>query len=183
MGVLPRLTIPTIGSFELRRTMSDVAGSSTMPTTAAATLARHLNSSISAPSKNTPLRYSPRSLLSLPLRAFQYAESFAFGTVPRQIARMAGIDDFRLNIWGGTAPVVGEAGLTSDAVAAASQAAMGTAGEAAAQAARQGDGWYTAEFMRTMRMVGGFFGYLTSIWSFACLVEASPVFLRFHEPC
>lgn len=52
-------------------------------------------------------------------------------------------------------------------------AAATTAGEGAAQAVGYGDSWYVAELMQTMRKVGGFFGYLTSIWSFACLVEVS----------
>ncbi|KAJ5584901.1 uncharacterized protein N7459_004701 [Penicillium hispanicum] len=152
--------------------MSSVMSPSAMPSTSAAPVIHNLSSPISVTSGSTLLPYSPRDLLSLPLRALHHAEIFAFSTVPRHVARMAGIEDFSLNIWGGAAPTAGETGLPGDAVAAASQAAAGMAGEGVAQVVGQGDNWYMAEFMHTMRKVGGFFGYLTSIWSFACLVEA-----------
>lgn len=125
------------------------------------------------PSGNTALPYSPPDLLSLPLRALHHAEAFAFSTVPRQVGRILGIDDFTLNIWGGAVPSASETALTSDAMAAASQAAASMAGEGVPQAVVQGDSWYMTEIMQTMRKIGGFFGYITSIWSFACLAEVS----------
>lgn len=76
------------------------------------------------------------------------------------------MNDVTLNLWPTTAPVAGESAVVHEAMAAASDIAAGVP-----EAVAAGDGWYIGEFMQTMRKVGGFFGYLTSIWSFACLVE------------
>lgn len=76
--------------------------------------------------------------------------------------------------WAGAAPMAGDTGLAGGAMAASSQATTGMAGEGVAQAMAQGGSWYT-ELLHGMRKVAGFFGYLTSIWSFACLVEVSAV--------
>ncbi|KAJ5200700.1 hypothetical protein N7472_005904 [Penicillium cf. griseofulvum] len=46
------------------------------------------------------------------------------------------------------------------------------AGNELADVAGQESGYYIAEFLGAMKKLGGFFGYLTSLWSFACLVEA-----------
>ncbi|KAF7717554.1 Uncharacterized protein PECH_006593 [Penicillium ucsense] len=107
----------------------------------------------------------PLNLLALPFRALSHAETFAFNTVPRHIAQLTGLNNINLNLWGGAAPTAGQHGLEGNAVAAAA----GAAGEAAAG---YGDSWFVTESMQTMRKVWGFFGYLTSIWSFACLIEA-----------
>lgn len=82
-----------------------------------------------------------------------------------------------MSLWSGAATPAGNTGLAGDAVAA------GVAGEGVAQAMGQGDSWFVTEFLQTMRKVGGFFGYLTSIWSFACLVEVSSVHVSVHELC
>lgn len=79
-----------------------------------------------------------------------------------------------MSSWVGTAPMAGDTGLAGDAMAAASQATTGIAGEGVSQAMAQGGSWYT-EVLQGMRKVAGFFGYLTSIWSFACLVEVSAI--------
>jgi hypothetical protein len=139
-----------------------------MPSTSATSLANNINNTVSATSV-TSLLPSPRDLFTLPFRALNQAETFAFSTVPRHIAQLVGINDISVSFWSGGASAIGETGLGGDAVAAAAN----TAGEGVAQAAGYGDSWYVAELMQTMRKVGGFFGYLTSIWSFACLVEVS----------
>ena len=153
--------------------MSGIVDSSTIPSTSAAPLMQSLNDTLSATAGNTPLSTSASGLLSLPLRALHEAENLAFSTVPRQIVRLTGLENFGLNIWGGAAPAAAETTVAADAVVAASQAAANMAGDGAAQAVAEGDSWYVTEFLQTMRKVGGFFGYLTSIWSFACLVEVS----------
>ncbi|KAJ5894778.1 hypothetical protein N7495_006469 [Penicillium taxi] len=150
--------------------MSGTFGPSAAPSTSTASLLENISATVSAATtRNTYLPTSPRDILSFPLRALHHAETFAFSTVPRHIGRLAGIEDMSLNLWPVTTSA--EAALASDAVAVA-QAAADMAGEGAAQAVAQGDSWYLTELMHTMRKVGGFFGYLTSVWSFACLVEA-----------
>lgn len=155
--------------------MAGIVASSSIPSTSAAPLMQTLNDTVSATAGNTPLSTSASAsgLLSLPLRALHEAENLAFSTVPRQIVRLTGLENFGLNIWGGAAPAAAETTVAADAVVAASQAAANMAGDGAAQAVAEGDSWYVTEFLHTMRKVGGFFGYLTSIWSFACLVEVS----------
>jgi hypothetical protein len=144
-----------------------------MPSTSAASLANNINDTVSATSV-TSLLPSPRDLFTLPFRALNQAETFAFSTVPRHIARLTGLNDISMSFWSRGASAIGETGLGGDAMAAA---AANTAGEGVAQAAGYGDSWYVAELMQTMRKVGGFFGYLTSIWSFACLVEVSTAWI------
>lgn len=148
--------------------MSGVLDPSSMPAETAASILKSANATLSNTSGTSLLPSSPRELLSLPLRALSHAEKFAFSTAPRHIARMVGINDMTLNLWPTTAPVAGQPGAVQEAMAAASDIAAGVP-----EAVAAGDGWYVSEFMQTMRKVGGFFGYLTSIWSFACLVEVS----------
>ncbi|KAJ5537263.1 hypothetical protein N7513_010449 [Penicillium frequentans] len=145
--------------------MSGVLGPASMPSTSPASVAQAINSTISQTTGHTLLP-SPRELLSLPLRALHHAETFAFSTVPRHIARMAGIEDISLNLWPTAAPVAGQE-IAHEAMNAAAEIAAG-----APEVVEQVENWYLAELTSTMRKVGGFFGYLTSIWSFACLVEA-----------
>ncbi|KAJ6095939.1 hypothetical protein N7486_006685 [Penicillium sp. IBT 16267x] len=145
--------------------MSGVLGPASMPSTSPASVVQAINSTISQTSGHT-LFPSPRELLSLPLRALHHAETFAFSTVPQHIARIAGIDDISLNLWPNAAPVAGQ-DIAQEAMNAAAEIAAG-----APEVVEQVENWYLAELTSTMRKVGGFFGYLTSIWSFACLVEA-----------
>ncbi|KAJ6164742.1 hypothetical protein N7470_003414 [Penicillium chermesinum] len=84
---------------------------------------------------------------------------------------MVGMGDINLNLWPTPAAAMTEGGAAVEAIAAASEAVADTQG-GVAEVAAQADGWYLTEFMNTMRKVGGFFGYLTSVWSMACLVEA-----------
>lgn len=150
--------------------MPAVVGPEAMPSTSAGSLVQNLSTTVSTTSGTSLLPSSPLQLLTLPFRILHRAETFAFNTVPRHVARLAGMEDIGMSLWGGAAP-----GLADDAVATASQAAAGLADEGVAQAMGQGDSWYVTEFLQTMRKLGGFFGYLTSIWSFACLVEVSSV--------
>ncbi|KAJ6133883.1 hypothetical protein N7523_000205 [Penicillium sp. IBT 18751x] len=143
--------------------MSGVVGPSAMPSTSAS-FAQTINKTVSATSGNSIIPSSPLELLALPIRAFQHAETFAFSTVPRHVARLAGIEDVTVNLWSGPASTASDTGMAGEAAAATAN----MAGEAVGY----GDSWYVTEFLQTMRKVGGFFGYLTSIWAFACLVEA-----------
>lgn len=163
--------------------MTAVVCPSPIPSTSAAPLVQSLTDTISATTGNTPLSTSARGLLSLPFRVLQEAENLALSTVPRQIVRLAGLDGLGLNIWSDAAPTAGETTVAADAVVAASQAAANMAGEGAARAAAEGGSWYLTEFFQTVRKVGGFFGYLTSIWSFACLVEVSGGCLCLQKRC
>ncbi|KAJ5083433.1 hypothetical protein N7456_012860 [Penicillium angulare] len=149
--------------------MSNVLAPASIPSTSSASVVQSINATISTTTASAFIPSSPRQLLSLPLRALQHAETFAFNTVPRHIAKLAGIDDLSLNIWPTAAPVTGRAILPQEAMTAASHAANIATG--LPQAAGS-EGWYMGEIMQTMRKVGGFFGYLTSVWSFACLIEA-----------
>jgi hypothetical protein len=88
---------------------------------------------------------------------------------------MAGIEDMSLNLWPTAAPVAGQ-GIADEAMNAAAEIAAG-----APEVVEQVENWYLAEVTSTMRKVGGFFGYLTSIWSFACLVEVSAASLHLHR--
>lgn len=159
--------------------MSGVVGPSAMPSTSAAPLVQNLSTTVSTTSRISLLPSSPLELLTHPIRALQRAETFAFRTVPRHVARLAGIENISMNLWSGAGTATGNPGLGGAAVAAAAD----MSGEGVAQVVGQGDSWYVTEFLRTMQKVGGFFGYLTSIWSFVCLVEVSTVPLRLHGPC
>lgn len=143
--------------------MSGVVGPSAMPSTSAS-LAQTINNTVSATSNNSILPSSPLELLTLPIRALQRVEAFAFSTVPRHVARLAGIEDVTVNLWSGPATAAVDTGMAGEAAAATANMAR--------EAVGYGDSWYVTEFLQTMRKVGGFFGYLTSGWAFACLVEA-----------
>lgn len=153
--------------------MTAIISPSPIPSTSTAPLVQSLTDTISATAGNTPLSTSALGLLSVPFRALQEAENLALSTVSRQVVRLTGLGGLGLNIWRDAAPTAEETTVAADAVVAASQAAANMAGGGAAQAAAEGGSWYLTEFFQTMRKVGGFFGYLTSIWSFACLVEVS----------
>lgn len=155
--------------------MSAVVGPEAMPSRSAGSLVQNLSTTVPTTSGTSLLPSSPLELLTLPIRILHRAETFAFNTVPRHVARLTGMEDIGMNLWGGVAPGPPGTGLADDAVTTASQAAAGLADEGVAQAMGQGDSWYVTEFLQTMRKVGGFFGYLTSVWSFACLVEVSSV--------
>lgn len=148
--------------------MSGVLDPTVVPT-ASSVVAGKLNTTVTTTS-SLALLPSPRDLFLLPIRAFQHAETFAFNTVPRHIGRMVGVGDINLNLWPAPAPSVADGSAVAEAMGVATEAVAGTAG-GVAQAATQAESWYLTEFMNTMRKVGGFFGYLTSVWSMACLVE------------
>ncbi|KAJ5256881.1 hypothetical protein N7478_012985 [Penicillium angulare] len=161
--------------------MSNVLAPASIPSTSSASVAQSINATISTTTASAFIPSSPRQILSLPLRALHHAETFAFNTVPRHIAKLVGIEDLSLNIWPTAAPVTGRTVLSQEAMTAASHAASIATG--APQGAGS-EGWYMGEIMQTMRKVGGFFGYLTSVWSFACLIETSPNYstIRYGKP-
>jgi hypothetical protein len=141
--------------------MSGIVEPSTIPSTSASLL-QHLNTTTPSPATSS-LSSLPIQLLTSPLRAFQHAETFALQTVPQTIGRITGISSF----WSG-------AGSTAYAgSAAATHAAADMAGGGFADAVGPDGSYYVAEFLGAVKKLGGFFGYLTSLWSFACLVEVS----------
>ncbi|KAJ5638557.1 hypothetical protein N7528_000947 [Penicillium herquei] len=146
--------------------MFGVFGGPSVPSTSPAAVVQSINETVLKASETTLLPSTSRELLSLPLRALHHAETFAFNTVPRHIARLAGIENVSLNLWPTAAPLTGDSGLAQEAMSASEVAAH------MAQAAAEGEGWYAMEFMETIRKVGGFFAYITSVWSFVCLIEA-----------
>jgi hypothetical protein len=146
--------------------MSSVLGPAVVPSTTDASLVQALNATASATSGSSFLPTSPLALITFPLRVLNQAETFAFSTVPRHLLRIAGISNIEMNFWGGAAAAAGDAG---DAAQAAADLAGGGG------AAAFGDNWYLGEFLMAAKRIGGFFGYLTSVWSFACLVEVNTV--------
>ncbi|KAJ5515956.1 hypothetical protein N7527_007516 [Penicillium freii] len=143
--------------------MSSIVEPSTIPTTSSTALLQQLDTTIS--SDTSSLSSLPHQLLTSPLRAFQHAETFALRTVPQTLARITGIKALGQTIWGGAGSAAGASGT-------AATHAADMAGNEFADAAGQQSGYYIAEFLGAMKKLGGFFGYLTSLWSFACLVEA-----------
>jgi hypothetical protein len=144
--------------------MSGIVETSTVASTSSAPLLQHLEPT-TLPQASS-LSSLPLQILTSPLRAFQHAETFALRTVPQTLARIPGMNALGLGFWSGTDPTPG----AGDAVAAATNAAANMAGDGAAGVGQEG-GYYIAEFLSAIKKVGGFFGYLTSLWSFACLVE------------
>jgi hypothetical protein len=149
--------------------MSGVIGPSTSPSTSAAPLVHQLNATASGYSL---LPSSARAVVLFPLRVLYRAETLAFRTVPRNIARLAGLENLSTSLWGGAAATVGETGL-ADGAAAAARGAADMAGEGVGDAVARGGGFHFSDLLQTMRKLGGFFSYLTSLWSFACLIEVS----------
>ncbi|KAJ5295778.1 hypothetical protein N7508_010599 [Penicillium antarcticum] len=144
--------------------MSGIVEASTVASTSSAPVLQHFEpTTLPEPSSLSSL---PLQLLTSPLRAFQHAETFALRTVPQTLARIPGMNALGLDFWSGADPTTG----AGDAGTAATNAAANMAG--AAGGVGQDGGYYIAEFLSAIKKVGGFFGYLTSLWSFACLVEA-----------
>ncbi|RAK76821.1 putative ubiquitin-protein ligase (Asi3) [Aspergillus fijiensis CBS 313.89] len=112
------------------------------------------------------LSTSPRELLSLPLRGLSKAETFAFSIVPKQFARMAGLQEMATHIWG-SAPATGSEG---DTVVLATQAAAEVVRESVADAAAQADSSLPqfSDIVQAVVKFSGFFSYLTGRWSLAC---------------
>jgi hypothetical protein len=108
---------------------------------------------------------SAREVVLFPLLVLYRAETFAFRTIPQNIARLVGLDNLGTSLWGGAAATAGETGMVDGAAE--------MAGEGAADAMARGGGLHFSDLLQTMRKLGGFFSYLTSLWSFACLVEVS----------
>ncbi|KAJ5811385.1 hypothetical protein N7474_007686 [Penicillium riverlandense] len=149
--------------------MSGIIGPATSPSTSAAPLMHQLNATASGYSL---LPSSARDVVLFPLRVLYRAETFAFRTVPRSIARLSGLENLSTSLWGGAAATVGETGLADGAAAAATRGAADIVGEGVADAVARGEGFHFSDLLQTMRKLGGFFSYLTSLWSFACLIEA-----------
>ncbi|KAL2830559.1 hypothetical protein BDW59DRAFT_18533 [Aspergillus cavernicola] len=120
----------------------------------------------SVPSMN--VSSTPRDLLSLPLRGLQRAETFAFSSIPRRVARFIGIQGMATYFWSTPG-----AGPEREVVAAATQAAGEAAREAVVEAAGQPDtSLHFTDFLQAAIKFSGFFSYLTSRWSLACFTVA-----------
>lgn len=154
--------------------MSSIVEPSTIPTTSSTALLEHLNTTISPDTSS--LSSLPHQLLTSPLRAFQHAETFALRTVPQTLARITGIKALGQTIRSGAGSAAGASGT-------AATHAADMPGNEFADAAGQQSGYYIAEILGAMKKLGGFFGYLTSLWSFACLVEVRPRFQLVYLPC
>ncbi|KAJ5097978.1 hypothetical protein N7532_004979 [Penicillium argentinense] len=146
--------------------MSSVPGPAEMPSATSTSLAQNISTTLSSNSGFSFLPAFPLELITAPLRVLNQAETFAFSTVPRHLLRLAGIENIEMNFWGVASPAAGDPGLAGDAMGAAADMAGG------AHAATVGDSWYLSEFLMAAKKIGGFIGWLTSMWSFTCLMEA-----------
>lgn len=140
--------------------------SSTATAAASSASAQHLlNSPATLTTNQSLLSLSPRALLKLPLRAVHQIEAFKFVTLPRNLARLVGLDNVLSNDWLGNLRI----GREADALAAA--AASSTAANAAEGAAEAGLAEGSLNFtdmFQAMRRFSGFFSYMTSRWSLTC---------------
>lgn len=114
--------------------------------TSSPVLSQHSNSTTSL----------PRELLVSPLRALYKIETFTFFTLPRQTARLLGLDGMAAQLWSRTLGTGFSEGDATSQVAA-------NAGTAA-----EDGGINFADVFETLRKLGGFFTYITSRWSLAC---------------
>lgn len=130
-----------------------------------ASLLHHANTSTPTPDSSS-LSSLPLRLLTSTIHALEHVDTFAFQTVPGSVGRITGIS----SLWSGAGPT-SEAGSTAATHAVADMADM--AGSGLAEGAAQEGSYYFAEFLVALKKLGGFFGYLTSIWSFACLLEVN----------
>ncbi|KAL1987867.1 hypothetical protein VTN96DRAFT_2270 [Rasamsonia emersonii] len=129
---------------------------------------QHLNSSATLATNQSLLSLSPRALLKLPLQAVHQVEAFTFVTLPRNLARLVGLDNVVVDGWLGNM----RAGRDGDALAAAAATAANNGAEGVAEAGL-GEGTLSfADVFQTMRRFSGFFSYMTSRWSLACFSVA-----------
>ena len=113
---------------------------------------------------------STKELLLLPLRIVYRVEIFVFVTLPRQIFRLIGLESVAASLVGGAAGLAEGHGLPMDTASAiAATAGAGADGAAAVDAANTS--WFgVGELLQSLRKFGGFFSYMTSRWSLACIV-------------
>ncbi|QKX58133.1 uncharacterized protein TRUGW13939_05254 [Talaromyces rugulosus] len=110
---------------------------------------------------------SPLTLLKLPLQAIRKAESFAFTTLPQNVARLTGLDGLVNNGAGGEGHAV-----TAAVVAAATGTGADHAAEGMAEAVMAEGSLNLTDIFQAMRRFSGFFSYMTSRWSLACFSVA-----------
>ncbi|KAI2991580.1 ThiF family protein [Aspergillus niger] len=135
--------------------------------TASLTAAQSLNttSSIAA---HSSLSSSSRELLSLPFRGLYQAEAFTFSTVPKQIAKLVGLQDMATRFWG-AAPGTG---LEPEAVLATQTAAEAVRDGVVDAAAQADSSLHFSDILQAVMKFSGFFSYLTSRWSLTCFTVA-----------
>lgn len=109
---------------------------------------------------------SSRHLLGLPFRTLP--AGFSVYALPRQVARLVGLENPAARILGRASGV----GMEGDVAAAVQTAGQG-AGEGFAEAASQDSGLRFADVFYAMRRFSGFFSYVTSRWSLACISVVS----------
>lgn len=133
-----------------------------------ATASQHLVNNASNTTTAKSLLSSSRDVLTFPFRAVYRADAFAFSTLPRQVARLVGLEGMASQL------LENSSGTGEAAVAAGTQAAEAV-GDTAAGAAAQDSGFHIVDLFHTLRRLSGFFSYLTSRWSLACFTVVSEV--------
>lgn len=137
------------------------------------TIASELYSNTSV-SNSTILPFSffppTKDLFLLPLRIVYRVEIFVFVTLPRQIFRLIGLESVAASLVGDTTGLADGHGFPVNSVSAmAATAGAGASGAAAADAATTS--WFGgSEILQSLRKFGGFFSYMTSRWSLACII-------------
>lgn len=127
---------------------------------------------------HSSLSSSSRELLSLPFRGLHQAEAFTFSTLPRQVAKLVGLQDMATRFWGTSSGT----GLETDAVVLATQTAAEAARDGVVDAASQAESsLHFSDILQAVMKFSGFFSYLTSRWSLACftVVNIYPDYLYF----
>lgn len=151
------------------------------PPAASASLAAAQNLANNASNLTTTksLLSSSRDLLSVPLRAIYRADTYAFSTLPRQVAKFVGLGNVAAQLMDDTTASGGAVGGETVARVAAETVGEGAAGAATAATTGQESGFHIADFFHTLRRLSGFFSYLTSRWSLACFTVVSADNLQF----
>ena len=145
----------------------ETAAISTAPAvTASLSAMQQLGNNATNVTATKSLLSSSRDILTFPFRAIYRADTFAFSTLPRQAARLVGLDHMASHIMDYNSGT----GLGGDAVAAGTQAMGDGAGAAAAG---QESGMSFTDVFQAVRKFSGFFSYLTSRWSLACFTVVS----------
>ncbi|PYI11512.1 hypothetical protein BO78DRAFT_457888 [Aspergillus sclerotiicarbonarius CBS 121057] len=140
----------------------------TSAVTASLSAAQSLNTTPSI-TAHSSLSSASRELLSLPFRGLHQVEAFTFSTLPRQVAKLVGLQEMATRFWGTSSGT----GLETDAVVLATQTAAEAAREGVVDAASQVESsLHFSDILQAVMKFSGFFSYLTSRWSLACFTVA-----------
>lgn len=141
--------------------------------TASITAAQSLNTTASI-AAHSSLSSSSRELLSLPFRGLSQAEAFTFSTVPKQLAKLVGLQDMATRFWGAASGT----GLEPEAVLATQTAADAVRDGVVDTAAQADSSLHFSDILQAVMKFSGFFSYLTSRWSLTCFTVVNTDFLR-----